>query len=405
MAKVNSIVCTGCGAPIIVPKIYRRVLTCEYCGTSCVVEGITNNTEILDKENINSGIGFTCSKKSMNATLVNAMSYNNGYPLDIFEKAQIVSIEKYVAPCYLFACNSYATMTYDIGNTRQQNVVKKLGGEYYNKTETFVEYTHMSAIVTSDDLIVAAGNNENAEIIASVYANFDPSRLVDVEHLNIPVDADISGFEIPQMTAFNDKVKQVVDDILERKAKANLAGQDYRNLRIGDSSVNRDEVSRVYLSYYKVTYKYASKEYIIYVSGDGKTCYIGGSPVDNSRLAKLKELQDALKNIPSNHTVFMVLFVVSLLLSCPTAGLMLIPAFIFLFLYYRFKALWYDSAVEEAHNNVKNWYEQQHKVKTDFLESGKMLNGLDGEYWNSHTFKNASPTSFAGYNQRLKNKE
>ena len=91
---VKNLLCTGCGAPLTVPKKSSGYLKCSSCDTECVLDGIVKNAEIAAKENINSGVPIAASPAIHHKILVSTIAQSPHMPIDAFEEIEVLREER-----------------------------------------------------------------------------------------------------------------------------------------------------------------------------------------------------------------------------------------------------------------------------------------------------------------------
>jgi hypothetical protein len=262
---------------------------------SGVTEGLVKNAEISAKENINSGITLTASPATLHHQLISVLCDSPSIPLDVFDKAEVIREERHCLPAYCFYCTGTASFTYEAGNIRQHKTVKDLGDKVVTEKENYMEWTQMSGSASATATLFVPGNKDFASQIKELYFLQDPKQLVDIEELVFPHDVVTYGYNLPQTASFNENAKSYMDKLLERNAEVSLKGKEFRGLTMGGSSIQKDEVVRVFLGLYRVVYKYDGKEYSLWATGDGKKTLYDGLPSDPQRQKVLDEKKESMK--------------------------------------------------------------------------------------------------------------
>jgi hypothetical protein len=317
--------CTGCGAPLPIPKNSKGHVKCPSCKTECVIEGLVKNAEISAKENINSGISLTAPSALLHRHIVKSFYDSSSIPLDIFEKAEVIREERYCVPAYCFYCTGTASFTYEAGNIRQHKTAIDLGDRTRIETQNYMEWTQMSSTASASTTLFVSGNKEFSSQIRELYLLQDPNQLVDIEELEFPPDVVTYDYNLPQTASFNESAKPYMDALLRNNAEASLKGKTFRDLTMGGSNIQKDEVVRVFLGLYHVVYKYGGKEYSLWTTGDGQKILCDKSPSDEQRKKtfeeKKEEKERAKAAIPSAKTGLlgcgMIIFFLGFLIMVP----------------------------------------------------------------------------------------
>ena len=244
----KSFCCSGCGAPLKIPKNSKGHVQCPSCRNDCVLEGITRNAEVAAEDNINSGFPLDASPAVLHRQLVSHLYESPYIPLDVFDKTVVVREDRYCVSAYCFDCSASS------------------GSAYFTGT------------------VFAPGSKYMATQIAYLYAHSDTSKLVDIKELEYPVDVETLGYNLSHLAAFKDYVKPLVEKALLTNTKSFV-----RNLSMtGGSKIDKD-ITRVFLGLYHVVYNYGGQEYSMWTTGDGlKNCY-DKLPIDLKRKAVYDE--------------------------------------------------------------------------------------------------------------------
>jgi hypothetical protein len=259
-----------------------------------VIEGLVKNAEMADKENINSGFPLFASKAELHRKFVSLLAETPGMPLDVFEKGEVVREEHCCIPSYLFYCNGTASYTYEAGNVRQHKTAIDLGDKTRVETENYMEWTQMSGTANASATVFASGNRQAAPQIKRLYMFLDPNKLVVFDELDFPPDVITYDYNLPQAASFNEYIKPHVEALLHEQAEQSLEDKTARNLSMsGGSRIDKDEIVRVFLGLYRVVFKYGSKEYSVWITGDGEKTFIEELPVDRERQKALDEAKQA----------------------------------------------------------------------------------------------------------------
>ena len=287
--------CNNCGSPLKIPNNSRAPVKCPSCKTECVIEGLLKNAEMADKENINSGVPLTASPSTLHRKLVSILIKSQNIPLDVFEKIEVVREEHHCVPAFYFYCNGTASFTYDAINIRQHKTSHDMGDKNVTKWENYEEATQMSGSANASAKVVASGNKAFGSQVRDLYMFLDDNKLDDFAELGFPYDVITHDYNFPQTASFNEYAKSYMEKLLEKNAVASLSGKNVRNLSLGGSRIDKDEVIRVFLGMYRIVFKYGDKEYSVWVSGDGEKAFHEGMPSDQQRQKTLEQKQNAKK--------------------------------------------------------------------------------------------------------------
>lgn len=323
---VKSFRCSGCGESIKIPNNAKGKITCPACKTECSLDGIIKYAESAAKENIKNGIPLTATAPMLHQQLVNTLSKAENMPLDVFENIEVIREEHYCVPGYFFEYNGEAHFSYEQGKqeTRQE---RGFSGE--NETITTIRevkwHTERGPASVSGTLLTS-GNKKVAQYINKMYSDTDHSKLVGLDYLDFPSDIITLDYDLPQLAAFNENVKPIIDELLEEEGKKALDGTSYeeyiprggsygvtytKDFKISGSKIQK-EITPVFIGLYNIVYKYRDQEFSMWVDGEGKKVVYDEVPV-NMYASERKQLKDVLdeKNklhsaIPSNKTGLLI---------------------------------------------------------------------------------------------------
>ena len=371
--------CKRCGNPLKIPRNSKGIVVCSFCKTETVIDGLVKNSEIADKENINSGISINADSSVLHNIVVEALSNSKYIPLDVFQKATVIREERYCVPAYLYYCNGTTSYSYEAGNIREHKTAIDLGDKTRVEKEQYVEWTQMTGMASASATLIAPGNKEFAKVITDLYLDYSPNELIDVEELEFPYDVETYSYNLPQSAAFNEYVRPEMEGLLLQKAEESLQGRRYRNLSAGGgSNIQKDEIIRLFLGLYRIVYQYEGQEYYIYVTGDGKHYTYDQTPVDEQRVNQYRALQDKRNSVDEKrgmNTLIIVGIVVCAIAAIFTFGITLLPAAGLGYLLYKNKKAYSDN-VSAVDAEISALDDQRRQALQEFNNNQQTLQGL-----------------------------
>lgn len=365
-SEVKSFRCTNCGAPLEVPKGHGGKVTCPYCKTVCVIEEFTQNAQIKEKNNINSGLPLTVPQEQLHTLILKELTMDPAMPLDVLENVTVQKEEHLCIPAYVFYCNAMGSFTYEAGNERERVVDKK--------KETYTEWSQMSSMTSATHTVVVSGSKEQEELVEALYSELSPSCLVDVESLDFPADTESFSYDLPEVAAFSQYAKPVVEKQLQKQAEQQVAGQQTRNFNMGGVNVQKDSAVRILLGVYHLVYTYQDQTYEIYVSADGSRHIASGHPVDASRKLAYETLQKELKDLEGGGCAMMTVGAIALLAGF-AFPLAFILAAILLVIGTR-NMVKSNKAADAKKAEIQEFTAQRTTAINNFAQCGRPLNGI-----------------------------
>jgi len=266
---VRSFHCNSCGAALPIPKNSKGHVVCPSCRNEMVIDSLVKNAEIIDKENINSGVSLNATTAALHKQLVSNLCNIHNIPLDAFEKIEVVREERFCVPSYAFYCNATASYTCEVGKivtTHTERTSRK--GYAIKTTHKDRQWDHLSGNVADSTTVLVSGDKALAEQITKLYANTNVNQLEDVEDLAFPPDTETHKYNLPAPMAFTQYVQPLVEDSLQKKIRKSLVGRDVRKISFGGSNIQK-EIVRLLLGVYHTVYKYGNQEYSYWTTGDG----------------------------------------------------------------------------------------------------------------------------------------
>ena len=371
--KVIEFKCSNCGGALKSTGHVNGKVECPYCHTECIIDGLIKNAEILEKENINSGVSIDLTKDMLNTSVIEALTGAGAvYPLDIFEVGTITKEEHVCVPSYLFYSNGMATFNYEAGNERTQQKITgvKSNGKVQTQNETYTEWSQMSGSTSVSASVIASGNREYCDVIENVFSQYDVNKLIDIEYLVLPTDVETCNFNFPQPAAFGEIVKPYVEKMLQDSAQKSLQGKTYRNLSMGGCNVQKDEVLRLSLGLYKFAFKYKETLHTLYIAGDGSSYWWDVQPVDSVRLQTYKELKETEGKLAKNS--FMMWAIICAVAALFTSGITLIGTALFGYLWFKRK-----NDLKAVQTQIDAFITESNNVKQNFIQSGTFVHGIN----------------------------
>lgn len=365
MAEIIEFKCSNCGGPLEATGSSGKVV-CPYCHTECVIDGLVKNKEILEKDNINSGVPMDMTKEAINRTAIDAVTAAGyAFPLDILENGEFVDEAHLCVPAYLFYCSGMASFSYEVGMERERTV----SNGNSTRTERYTEWTPMSGSANASESVIAPGCRDMADVVRNVYAGYDTNNLIDIEELMLPADVEARSFNLPQPAAFGEYAKPYMEGQLMSNAEYQLSNKNYRNLSLGGCSVQKNEVLRLSLGLYKMGFRYKGNLHTLFMSGDGSGYCWDVMPVDAERVHAYEEKKAALDKVKSPFLV--------LALICAALGLFLHWT---LFIgtaalgFFHFKRM---ADKKKAQAELDAFIAEADEVKRNFIQRGGIIKGLE----------------------------
>ena len=180
--SVQAVHCQSCSAPLVLQNNFKGRMVCSYCNSENVVVDVVKNIEIVEKENINSGISLDMQPIALHDKLVEHLSSDVCMPLDIFDKAKVVREQQIYFPAYCFYCTGTLQYVCEVGNERIRQEVHQSKKGASVESYIDIEYTQLSGTANITTTLMAIGSRKSNSTIQNLY--FPQTALTQIEALN-----------------------------------------------------------------------------------------------------------------------------------------------------------------------------------------------------------------------------
>ena len=257
----TKIICPNCGAQLEVSQL--MVVDCPFCGSKfgnpLVRE--SGNHEIIEKI-----VPFRTSSAQVMEVVFNEFIRWDKIPQDIFDDLEIVSVEQYYLPMYIFSGRYTADWSCTVVYTRYVN----------NKSVEDLRPANGTATGYFSKLVLANNGNylpngihkyanvmELTSDINACITKFDASYLIGENGTNINV---IQSNLSKDACRNNKLLKEKISDEAYSAAKSQTSGWNTRDFRVSPRwSYNYSEL--VLMPFWYVRYKYDDQEYFFVLNG------------------------------------------------------------------------------------------------------------------------------------------
>ncbi len=307
--EVNRITCCGCGAPLEMPQAGAKKIKCPYCDVENIIGASVGAPGIFNGENVVGGLDFGLTDAKIHKLLIDILALDRCTPADVYEKSVVKSVNKLIIPAYWFDnCSGMATAQYEKGLEKEyREVVSDDDDGIRVETKYRTEWFPMSiAVSESTDFLVSASKQYN-EIFKMLYSNTHSPAIIDVKKLEYPADCTAVENDTPEAVAFNQTVKALMEDAINKKAVSTLNAKNIRNIQLNGISIHKGDVSRVAVGIYEIVVEYGGTDYYIYLSGDGVSYAYSTLPSDSNLEALLAQKDEAIKAADSGKRVALII--------------------------------------------------------------------------------------------------
>ncbi|MCM1314480.1 MAG: hypothetical protein NC040_08175 [Muribaculaceae bacterium] len=380
MPVIKECSCPSCGGTI--EKVTSSRGICPFCDNTYFFENLENFNQVLQKERINSGMNFQPCDNSINQHIIEFLTSDPAAPLDVLENAFIKSKKAICVPAYYYHCNGSSDYMCDVGTDNQKHVGDGKGGV---KTVTETTWSTISGNIRADVQRTVSGNNKYDSVISELYKDNMSSvnnALVDIESLEIPPDAEVIPFDIAETALLDKYVRPDINEELKASVIRQIGNRKYRELSLGNSNINENNIRRQLISLYNVIFSDGINDYSMYVSGNGEKSTINGTPpTDSQRLQEYNDIRNAFNEADSKVSksgnlgiVGIILAVILLIFGLWFISIPLVSAAVF-FGFVKSKPD--KEKRDELQSQMLSYEKQITDVRNDFIQNGRKIQTSD----------------------------
>ncbi len=379
MPIVKSFHCPSCGAPI--KDIKNPNVVCEYCGSTCCIEGLSDCLNIVKKENINSGINFEACADVLHKSIIDLLTANPCAPLDILESGCISGKENICVPAYYYHYNGTTDYLCDVCVEN----IKHLSGENGKIQEVKeASWSTISGNIRAEAQRIVAGNRNYDFVIDDFYASYRDgcttsreNNFVDIESFLIPSNVESIPFNRPTSELLDAYVRPDMNEAFKNSVLKQIGNRKSRDISLGSSNIEKDgSIERLLISMYHINFTYNQNAFSLYASGDGKKIkFQGAVPIDPNRKNTLDSLNEAYKSADKKVSlstfgiVSLSILMLILFVFINIGGLIAVPFIAFCI---------YETVVirkkrTKLKENINQFYMQVETVRNHFLANHQKI--------------------------------
>jgi hypothetical protein len=123
------------------------------------------------------------------------------------------------------------------------------------------------------------------------------------------------------MGLYNWSIFSILQAVTMLKAHLIVIAQKHtKNFSFNGCKVSKDEMHRVFLGLFKVTYRYNGQEFTMWTTGDGEEQIFDGIPLDQQRQDEIATKLSKLDAVPANLTWLVIFGLIAALISAGICG-------------------------------------------------------------------------------------
>ena len=299
---LKKIGCSSCGAELIFDP-GTQMTNCNFCGSKFEIEKAKDD-EIVTPDGI---LPFKVTKENYEQAVLSWLSEGDYTPDDILNSTIFESVNGVYLPMWFYkgrySGNWSASSGYD---RRETYLAKDSSGKLVEKTRTVTDWRPSSGQCSGQFSILAfAGAGKGIKPDVAVYAHGTTFNRGDLK----PYDPKYTmGFSLIEYTVdehdtWDTLGKIQADALVEAESKARIPGDRYKDF-YADALYDKETPLRNYVPFWITNYKYAEKDFHVYMDGTTTTRLQGFRPEDAARKKEVNK-----KFIPGH--ILAVLFVLS----------------------------------------------------------------------------------------------
>lgn len=279
--QLKKIGCSNCGAELIFDP-GTQMTNCNFCGSQFQIEK-AQDEEIATPDGI---LPFKVTKENYEQAVLSWLSEGDYTPDDILNSTIFESVNGVYLPMWFYKGRYNGNWSASSGYDRRETyLAKDSSGKLVEKTRTVTDWRPSSGQCSGQFSILAfAGAGKGIKPDVAVYAHGTTFNRGDLK----PYDPKYTmGFSLIEYTVdehdtWDTLGKIQADALVEAESKARIPGDRYKDF-YADALYDKETPLRNYVPFWITNYKYAEKDFHVYMDGTSTIRLQGVRPEDEAR--------------------------------------------------------------------------------------------------------------------------
>ena len=284
---LKKIGCSNCGAELVFDP-GTQMTNCNFCGSKFHIENATDE-EIVVPDGI---LPFKIDKKNYEENVLEWLSEGDYTPDDILHSSIFDSVNGVYLPMWFFKGRYNGNWSASSGYDRTETyLAKDSNGKLVERTRTVTDWRPSNGNCSGEfDCLAFAGAGAGIKSDIAIYAHgttFSRGELKPYD-VKYTLGYNLIEYTTDEHDTWDTLGKIQADAFVESKTKARIPGDRYRDFYL-DVLYDKEKPLRTYVPFWITYYKYADKDFYVYMDGTTTTRIQGVRPIDESRKQEVKK--------------------------------------------------------------------------------------------------------------------
>ena len=288
--QLKKIGCSNCGAELIFDP-GTQMTNCNFCGSKFEIEK-AQDEEIAIPDGI---LPFKVTREKYEQAVLSWLSEGDYTPDDILNSTIFESVNGVYLPMWFYKGRYSGNWSASSGYNRTveyrewSEVQKKM----VRKTRTVTDWRPSSGQCAGQFSILAfAGAGKGIQPDVAVYAHGTSFERGDLKKYDpkYTMGFNLIEYRVDEHDTWDSLGKVQADALVEADAKARIPGDKYKDFYV-DALYDKETPLRNYVPFWITNYKYADKDFHVYMDGTSISRIQGVKPEDQARKSVVKKLK------------------------------------------------------------------------------------------------------------------
>lgn len=285
--QLKKIGCSNCGAEVFFDP-GTQMTNCNFCGSQFQIEK-AKDEEIIVPDGI---LPFKVTKENYEQAVLSWLSEGDYTPDDILNSSIFESVNGVYLPMWFYRGRYSGNWSASSGYDRIETYLAKgFDDKLVEKKRTVTDWRPSSGQCSGEFAILAfAGVGKGIKSDIAAYAHGTSFNRGELK----PYDPKYTlGFNLVEYTldehvTWDTLGKTQADASVEADAKSRIPGDRYKDFYV-DALYDTETPLRTYVPFWITNYKYADKEFHVYMDGTSTARISGVRPEDQARKDEVKK--------------------------------------------------------------------------------------------------------------------
>lgn len=279
--QLKKIGCSNCGAELIFDP-GTQMTNCNFCGSQFQIEK-AQDEEIITPDGI---LPFKVTKENYEQAVLSWLSEGDYTPDDILNSTIFESVNGVYLPMWFYKGRYSGNWSASSGYDRKETyLAKDSKGKLVEKTRTVTDWRPSSGQCSGEFAILAfAGAGKGIKPDVAVYAHgtsFNRGELKSYDP-KYTMGFNLVEYTVDEHDTWDTLGKIQADSFVEAQTKPRIPGDRYKDFYV-DALYDKENPLRTYVPFWITNYKYADKDFHVYMDGTSTARINGVRPEDQAR--------------------------------------------------------------------------------------------------------------------------